>query len=168
MAVDFPHLWGWWVAGAVKAWPLFRSRSRNTPLFLTWQSQLSASARDILMDPEIPRRVCRLNFSGTSEQLIQFFGVFDSSPASNVSSILLQISSYDDHQPENHLARFLSSSFPKLSQFNLENFLPAYSSPFSQLPTSLRSNSPFPTEGKISLLCFSFHSFFNGTRIFKS
>ena len=129
VAVGFPHLWGWWVPGAVEAWPLFRSRSKNTPLPLTWKFQLSASARDILMDPEIPRRVRQLNFSGTSEQLTQFFGAFDSSPASNVSFIRLKVSPYDDREPKEHLARFLSSSFPKLSQLDLKNFLPAYSSP---------------------------------------
>jgi len=102
------------------------------------------------MDPKIPRRVRRLKFSGTSEQLTQFFGAFDSSPASNVSSIRLQISSYDDHEPEEHLARFLSSSFPKLSQLDLENFLPACSSPifttsnFASLKLSLPDGKKNP------------------------
>lgn len=157
MAVGFPHLWGWWVPGAVKAWPLFRSRSRNTPLFLTWQFQLSTPARDILMDPEIPRRVRRLDFSGTSEQLVQFFGAFDSSPASNVSSIRLQISPYDDREPEEHLARFLSSSFPKLSQLDLKNFLPACSSPIftTSSLTSLKLSLPDGKKNPFTLSQFS-------------
>ena len=157
VAVSFPHLWGWWVPGAVKAWPLFRSRSRNTPLFLRWRSQLSTSARAILMDPEIPRRVRRLNFSGTSEQLIQFFGVFGSSPASNVSSIRLKISPYDDCEPKEHLAHFLSSSFPELSQLDLENFLPTCSSPIftTSSLTSLKLSLPDGKKSSFTLSQFS-------------
>ena len=129
-ALSSPRLWGWWVPGAVKAWPLFRSRSKDGPLFLKWGPQLlPTSAQDILMDPAIPSRICRLDISGTSEELMQFFGAFNSSPSSNVSSIRLKVPSYDEDEPKEHLARFLSSSFPKLSQLHFENFLHISSSP---------------------------------------
>ena len=128
MAIGFPQLWSLWAAGAAKAWPLFNSRSKDTPLLLTWRAQLPNSARDILMDPTIPKRIRRLDFSGTNEQLVYFLGVFDSGPPSNASSIRFQIPPYDEHESRAHLAHFLSSPFPKLSQLDLGNFLPDFSS----------------------------------------
>lgn len=80
VAVGYLRLWGCWVAGAVKAWPLFNSRSKGTPIFLTWWTHLHDSARDILMDPAIPKRIHRLDFIGTGEQLAHILGAFDSSP----------------------------------------------------------------------------------------
>lgn len=156
VAISFPRLWSWWVAGAVKAWPLFRSRSKDTPLSLICRSQLPVSARNILTDPAIPSRVRRLDFSGASEQLTQFLSVFDSSP-SNVSSIHLKISPYDNHEPNEQLARFLSSPFPKLSHLDLENFLPIPSSPIfttSRL-TSLKLSLPLGKNNPFTLSQFS-------------
>jgi len=158
VAVGFPQLWGWWVAGAFKAWPLFNSRSNDTPLFLTWRSHLPASARDVLMDPTIPERIRNLDFSGTSTQLAHFLSVFDSSPPSNASSIRFQISiPYDLYQPQRDLARFLSSPFPKLSQLNLGNFQLSPSHPIS---TTSRLNSlklflPYEKENHYTLSQFS-------------
>ena len=128
MAVGSPQLWRWWVAGAVKAWPVFNSRSKNTPLSLTWRPHLPASPRDILTDFEIPKRINQLDFIGTSEQLAEFVGAFDSSLSANMSSLRLQITPYDHREPQGRLASFLSSPFPKLSRLDLGNFLPNPSS----------------------------------------
>ena len=113
VADSSPQLWVWWIPGAVKAWPLFCSRSKDTPLLLTWRSRLPAPARDILMDPTIPRRIRRLDFSGTSEQLMEFLGAFNPSPTSNVSSVRLQIFPYDDHEPKRTHRSFPLFVFPK-------------------------------------------------------
>ena len=153
MAVGFPQLWRWWVAGAVKAWHLFNSRSRNTPLFLTWRPQLPTSARNILMDSRIPKRIHHLDFIGNSKQLARFLGAFESNPPSNASSIRLHISPYTVHEPRRRLSNFLSSSFPKLSQLDLGNFLPDPESPIfttSNL-TSLKLFFPDGAESCYSL-----------------
>jgi len=55
VAVGFPQLWVGWIPGAVKAWHLFNSRSKDAPLFLTWRPQLPDLARKILTDTETPR-----------------------------------------------------------------------------------------------------------------
>ena len=110
-------------------WPLFNSRSKDGPLFLTWRLQHLLSARDILMDPAIPKRTHQLDLTGTSDQPVHFFGVLDSSPPSNASSIRLHNFPYDNHEPQGHFAQFLSLSFPRLSQLDLGNFLPNFSSP---------------------------------------
>ena len=100
------------------------------------------------MDYTIPSRVCRLDFSGTSDQLAHFLGVFDpSSP--NVPSIRLQIALYENLEPRERFARLLSSSFPKFSKLNIGNFLPSPSSPIfatSKL-TSLKLFLPYGVEG---------------------
>ena len=136
VAVSFPLLWGWWVAGAVRAWPLFNSRSRDVPLFLMWRPQLPDSARDVLMDPTITsKRIRQLDFSGTNEQLVQLLDAFDSNPPSNASSIRIQIFPFDrryhrkSDDPRGHIARFLSPPFPRLARLDLENILPNPSSP---------------------------------------
>ena len=156
VAVGFSQLWSLWVAGAAKAWPLFNSRSRGGPLSLTWRPQLLNSARDILMDPTIPRRTQRLDFSGTSDQLAHFFGAFDPSLPSNALSIRLQI-----HMPwwgnRKKLASLLPSSFPKLSKLNVGNFLPKSSSPIfttSKL-TSLKLFLPYAIKGRHNMAQFS-------------
>ena len=144
VAIGFPQLWSLWVPGAVKAWPLFHSRSKDAPLFLTWRPPLLISTRDVLADPAIPSRIRRLDLSGNSKQLIQFFGAFGSSPSSNVSSIRLKVPPHDEHEPNGHFARFLSSSFPKLSQLHLENFIHNSSSPIYTTSglTSLKLSLP--------------------------
>ena len=147
VAVGSPRLWNLWVVGAVQAWPLFNSRLKSGPLSLTWRPQLPASARDILMDPTIPRRLRQLDFSGTSDQLAHLLGVFDSGPPSNVSSIRLHINPYNDREPQQRLARLVSSPLPNLSRLNIENFLPTPSSPIfttSKL-ISLRLFLPYET-----------------------
>ena len=157
VAVGFPRLWSLWVACAVQAWPLFNSRSKDGPLALTWRSHLPASTRDILMGPAIPRRTRGLDFSGTSDQLTYFLGVFDSNPPSNVSSIRLQVNPYDKREPQGRLARLLSLSLPKLSTLNIGNFLPNPSSPIfttSKL-ISLKLFLPYKKKGRYTLAQFS-------------
>jgi len=157
VSVGFPRLWGYWVAGAVKAWPMFNSRSKGAPLLFTWRPRLPDSARDILMDPAIPNRIHRLDFIGTSEQLARLLGAFDSSPPSNLSSIRLQISPPDRREPQEHLSRFLSSSFPKLTRLDLLNFLPNFSSPILVTPnlTSLKLSLPYLGSDPYTLSQFS-------------
>ena len=47
VAVTSPLLWVWWVPGAVKAWPLFNSRSKGAPY--SWRGNLGSPAlREIL------------------------------------------------------------------------------------------------------------------------
>ena len=109
------------------------------------------------MDPAIPGRIRQLDFSGTSDQLAHFLGVFDSSPPSNVLSIRLQIVHYNDLEPRERFARFLSSSFPKLSELNIGNFLPSPSSPIfttSKL-TSLKLFLPYEGNHRYTLAQFS-------------
>ena len=157
VAVGFPRLWSLWVAGAIKAWPLFNSRSKDGPLTLTWRPHLSASARDIMMAPAIPRRTYGLDFSGTGDQLSYFLGVFDSNPPSNLSSIRLQVNPYDGREPQGCLARLLSLPLPKLSTLNIGNFLPNPSSPIfttSKL-ISLKLFLPYQKEGRYTLAQFS-------------
>ena len=157
VAVGCPRIWSLWVAGAVKAWPLFKSRSKDAPLSLTWRPQLPDSERWALMDPAIPRRTHRLDFSGTSDQLAHFLGIFDSGPPSGASSIRLQITEYDDREPREKFARLLSSPFSKLSKLNVGNFLPDPSSPIfttSKL-TSLKLFLPYHVKGRHTLAQFS-------------
>ena len=128
VAVGFPQLWRWWIAGAVKAWPLFNSRSKNIPLSLTWRPPYPASARDILTDSRILNRIHQLDFSGTVEQLALLLSTFNSSLPPNASSVRLHIFP-DDRKSRERLVRFLSLPSPKLSRLDLGNFLPSPSSP---------------------------------------
>ena len=157
VAVGFPRLWSLWVAGAIKAWPLFNSRSKDGPLTLTWRPHLSASARDIMMAPAIPRRTHGVDFSGTGDQLSYFLAAFDSNPPSNLSSIRLQVNPYDERKPQKRLARLLSLPLPKLSTLNIGNFLPNPSSPIfttSKL-ISLKLFLPYQKNGRYTLAQFS-------------
>ena len=157
VATGFPQLWSSWIAGAVKAWPLFKFRSKRSPLSLTWRPQLSNSARDILMDPAVPSRTHHIDFSGTSDQLAHFLGVFVYTPLSKVSSIRLQIVKYDDREPREHFSRFLSSPFPKLSKLNVGNFPPDPSSPIFRTSklTSLKLFLPYGEKERYTLAQFS-------------
>lgn len=157
VAVGSPGLWSWWIAGAFKAWPIFSSRLKNGPIFLTWRRHLPTSARDVLLNPTIPERVRRFDFIGTSEQLKHLLGVFDPSPPSNASFIRLQISPHDNREPREHLSRLLSSSFPRLSHLDIGNFLPSTSSPIltTSSLTSLKLLLPYGTEGQYYLPQFS-------------
>ena len=154
-AIGFPQLWSSWVAGAVKAWPMFNSRSKDSPLSLTWRPQLPKSARRILMDSEIPRRTRQLDFSGTSSQLVHFLHVFDSSPPSNVSSIRLQVQV--SRPAWKKIAPLLSSHLRELSKLNVGSFLPVSSSPIfttSKL-TSLKLFLPYGGKDRYTLAQFT-------------
>lgn len=129
VAVNTPRLWRWWVADAAEAWPLFNSRSEGISLLLTWRSEVPESARDILMDPTVSKRIQQLDFTGTSKQLARALDVFDSAPPSNTSSIRLHVFPYNYNKVSQLPGCFLSSPFPKLSKLDLAGFLPDPSSP---------------------------------------
>ena len=162
VAVGFPQLWVRWAPCAVKAWPLFNACSKDAPIFLTWHFYHDlASSQDVLADPAVPGRIRQLDFSGTSKKSQQFFGAFDYTPSSIASSIRAHIAipthgagQEDTEQPtQAHLARFFSSSFPKLSKLDIENFQPDSSSPVfttSNL-TSLKLSFPYGTQPRYTL-----------------
>lgn len=129
VAVGFPRLWVWRIPGAVKAWPLFSTRSKGAPLFLTWRSVLPTPAQDFRMDPTIPERIHRLDFRGNIEPLAQFMDAFNSDAPSSVSSIRFYVINLDHSKRTKRLDRFFSSSFPKLVVFDIDGFLPHSSSP---------------------------------------
>lgn len=142
VAVGFPQLWARWIPGAFRAWPLFSSRSKGAPLFLTWRFQLPNSVRDTLINTATPRRFHHLEFDGSSEELEHILGALDSTSISNTSSI--QLHSTHNDNPGEHLTRFLSFPFPKLSKLDINGFLPDSSSSIfatSNL-TSLKLNIP--------------------------
>jgi len=126
VAIGSPQLWTLWVPGAVKAWPLFQSRSKGAPLFLTLQPGLPKSALDFLADSETPRRIGQLDLVGTNEELGRLVGSLDSSSVSVTSSICL----HDPHRETHgeHLTHFFSLSFPKLSRVDLTIPIPDPSS----------------------------------------
>ena len=130
-AVEFPRLWVRWPPCAVGAWPLFSARSKGAPLYLTWRPICATRASEHTpLDPAIPGRVRELDFSGgTNEALEDLLGAFDSSRPSEASSIRVRITPYDERAGRKHTTDFFSMSFPKLSNLNLENFLPDFSSP---------------------------------------
>ena len=129
VAIGFPRLWVWRILGATKAWSLFDIRSKNAPLFLTWRPQLPVPFRNIMMDPTVPRRIRRLDFSGSIKQVARRLGAFDSSAPSGVSSIRLRIVPQYGEDPPPGFARFLSSAFPKLSELDFGDFIPDSTSP---------------------------------------
>jgi len=130
VAIGSPQLWALWVPGAVKAWPLFQSRSKGAPLFLTWQYGLPKSALDFLTDTETPRRFRQLSLVGTHEELGRLVGSLDSDSVSVTSSIWIHDPCEEAHSDENgeHLTHFFSLSFPKLSKLELTNPMPNPSS----------------------------------------
>jgi len=125
VAISFPRLWVWWLPGAVKAWPLFKARSKDAPIYLTWRPALtrcSPSFRDIFRDPALPARVCQLDFTGSSEELEYLLSAFDSSPPSSVSSIRFHVTiPYHLENRQEHVPRIPSFSFPKLSKLDIEH-----------------------------------------------
>jgi len=125
VAVAFPRLWVWWIAKAGKAWDLFNARSGDAPLFLTWQGQFPDPTRDAFMDTKTPRRFRRLNFRSSRLELEYLLGALDSNSFSITSSIRVFT---DSGKRGEHLTRFLSLPFPKLSELNITNFLPDPSS----------------------------------------
>ena len=160
VAVGSPQLWVRWTSGAVKAWPLFKARSKGAPIFLKWRTHhLPASGLGVLADPAIPGRIHQLDFIGTSKQLEQLLDTFNSSPPSNASSIRLQSTFCErtGDDTEEHLARFLPFSFPKLSRLVIEGFHPDTSSSLlvtSNL-TSLKLTFPYGIRPRDTLAQFS-------------
>ena len=145
-AVGFPQLWVRWVPGAFKAWHLFKSRSKDAPLSLTWRDHLQNLMQNILKDAETPRRVRRLDFNGTSEELEDFLGLLDLGSTPIISSIRLRRSqSPSPRNNEEYLTRLFSLPFPKLSELHLDNFLPG--------PTSLILTTSNLTSLKLKLAC---------------
>jgi len=159
VAVEFPQLWVRWAARAVRAWPLFNTRSKGAPIFITWRPyHIPAAGPDALVDPTIPGRIQQLDFSGTSEQLERLFGAFNSSPPSNALSIQVHvtlplISQATIQDTQEHLARFLSSSFPKLSKLDIYNYQPDSSSSVFTTSNliSLRLSFPHTTRPRYTL-----------------
>ena len=144
VAIGFPRLWVWWVAGAVKAWHLFKSRSGDAPLFLTWRSHLTDSARDSLADAGTSRRIHQFDFTGGGEQLERLLDTLNSNSISITSSIRVQLIGSYPRRSVKHLNRFFSSPLPNLSKLDIQNFLPDSSSSLfttSNL-TSLRLSLP--------------------------
>ena len=129
VAINFPRLWVWWIPGAVKAWPLFNTRAKNAPLFLTVRSYVPILTKDAVMNPAIPRKIHQLDFAGTQQQLVDFLDAIGSNPPSNAWSIRLQVPPSNYSKLLEHLARFLSSPFPKLSKLDIEDFTPDSTSP---------------------------------------
>jgi len=138
VAVGYPQLWGWWIPGAVKAWPLFNSRSKGTPIFLTWRSRLPNSARDILTDPAIPKRVRQLDFNGTSEQPAHLLGAFDTSPLLTCHPFGCKFPHTTNTNRENvSLVSSLRPSQNSLTSISGTSY-PTLHLPFLQQPTSSR------------------------------
>ena len=91
---------------------------------LTWQTRFPKSTPNILTDTETPRRIRQLDFNGTHEQLEHILGTLDSGSTSTTSSIRLQLNRYEKNRGGEHLGRFFSLSFPKLSKLDINTFLP--------------------------------------------
>ena len=140
--------------GTIRAWPLFKTRSKDAPISLWWHPD---SSRHVLGDIIIPGRIRQLYFSGTGEQSDQLFGTIESTLRSNTSSIWVHISPHSEQDTQDHLTRFLSSSFPKLSKLYIGNYQPDLSSPVfttSNL-TSLKLSFPHGTRPRYTLVQFS-------------
>ena len=155
VAIGFPRLWVWWVAGAVKVWPLFNARSKGAPLFLMWRPELPESTRDVLTDAGAPRRIRQLDFYGCRAQLERLVGSPESTSTSTISSIRVVV--IDWGKNKERLARFLSSPFPKLSKLHIRNLLPDSSSSIfttSNL-TSLKISLPYNGERRYTRSQFS-------------
>src|ERR1700753_3611561 len=66
-SIRSPRLCVWWVAGATKAWPLFRERSKGAPIFLTWQHSGTSALPGITKDAAVLGRIRRLDFFGETQ-----------------------------------------------------------------------------------------------------
>ena len=145
IAIGFPQLWAWWIPGTLKAWHLFKSRSKDAPLILIWRSRFPKYAQNILADTETPRRIRQLDFNGTREQLKHILGALDSRSTSTTSSIRLECLRDGKNDNGKHLTRFFSLSFPKLSKLDINTSLPDPTSSIlttSNL-TSLKLDPPY-------------------------
>ena len=157
IAINFPRLWRWWVANAVKAWPLFHSRSKDVPISLTWRYRIQFPADFFLRNPGISERIHQLDIICTSLILQIALGAFDPGFPSNVSSLRLWVASNDNREPQGLLARFISSPFPNLSQLDLSGFLPDTLSPIftTSSLTSLKLSADMHMENHYTLPQFS-------------
>ena len=159
VAVGFPQLWVQWLSRAVRAWPLFNTRSKEAPIFLKWQPY--HAGEDLPADTVLPGRIRQLEFIGTREQSEKLFRAVDSSAPSNASSIRIYITSHPTQDTEKdtqaHLARFLSSPLPKLSKLNITNYQPDCSSAAftTSSLTSLRLSFPAGARPRYTLAQFS-------------
>jgi len=132
VAIGFPQLWVRWMSGAVKAWPLFDTRSGDAPVFLTWRgTKPSHSFRSAFENPALPAKIRQLDFSGSSEELEHLLSAFNLNPPLNVSSVRFRVLSYFTFESDtrDHFARFIPFSFPKLSKLDVEHCQPDISSP---------------------------------------
>ena len=158
VAIRSPQLWVRWVPGATKAWPLFYQRSGGAPISLFWRYSYALDRY-----PDIPKhaallgRVHLLDFRGENRHFEHLLSAFDPIPPSNASSIRLKITPYHAKNPEDHLVRFFSLSFPKLSNLDIGNFLPDLSSPVFMASnlTSLKISFPFSDASRYTLAEFS-------------
>ena len=158
VAIGSPQLWVWWVPGATEAWPLFYQRSGGAPISLFWRySRDLARYPDVPKDAALPKRIRLLDFRGENQHFEHLLSAFDSIPPPNASSIRLKITPYHAKNPEDHLVRFFSLSFPKLSSLDIANFLPAPSSPVFMTSnlTSLKLSFPFSDKPHYTLATFS-------------
>jgi hypothetical protein len=139
------------VPGATKTWPLFYERSEGAPISLFWR--YSHALPVIPKDAALPDRIRLLDFRGEIQHFEHFLNAFDSIPPSNASTIRLRITPYHAKKPEDHLVRFFSHSFPKLSSLDIGNFLPDPSSPVFMTSnlTSLKLSFPFSDEPRYTL-----------------
>ena len=154
VAIGSPQLWVWWVPGATEAWPLFYERSGVAPISLFWRH---SRYPDIPKDDTFPKRIRLLDLHGENQHFEHLLNSFDSIPPSNASIIRLKITPYHEKNSEDHLVRFFSLSFPKLSGLNIWNFLPNPSSPIFMTSnlTSLRLSFPFSDASRYTLAQFS-------------
>lgn len=134
VAVGFPLLWVRWAAGAVEAWPLFKARSKDAPVFVTlkpcnyWKT-IPASSRDILADLAVSGRISRVDFVGTEGQLVHLLGAIDSRPPSNAPPTQPLIAPRSIKQDtQDPLPRFPPFSPPNLSELHIKSSHPDPSS----------------------------------------
>lgn len=129
VAIGFPQLWTWWTSDNIKLWHLFKSRSKDAPLFLTWRYH-RPSLQDVFKDPALPVRIRQLDFTGGSKELDSLLDALNSGPLTNLSSIRLRFSHFRyEGETRDHFAGFLPFSFPKLSKLDMEQCQPDSSSP---------------------------------------
>ena len=158
VAIGSPRLWVWWVPGTTEAWPLFYERSGGAPISLFWRySYTLLHYPDIPKDAALPERIRLLDFRGENQHFEHLLSGFNSIPPSNASIVRLKITPYHEKNPEDHLVRFFSLSFPKLSSLNIWNFLPDPSSPVFMTSnlTSLKLSFPFSDASRYTLAQFS-------------
>ena len=122
IGIGSPRLWVWLIPGTFNAWRLFKSRSKDAPLFLTWRTYLREPTQKIFTDTETPKRIRQLDFIGTREDLEHILDGLDSRSTSITSSIRLRGTCHKNNGE--HLTRFFSLSFPELSKLDIDTFLP--------------------------------------------